>query len=159
MQNDERQENNNKLSLTINGKEHGWHEQYITGLEIRKLGSIPADDEIFLKIKEPWKDEPILDQTKVDLARPGIEHFYSKESPKQIIIIVNGREKPWNEREITFQQVVILAFGSYEENQNRVYTVTFKGGPDRNPQGAMVKGDKVFVKNRMVFNVTATDKS
>ena len=78
---------------------------------------------------------------------------------KQVILIVNGREKPWNEREISFEQVVTLAFGSYVENQNRVFTVTYKGGPEQSQQGSMVKGDKILVKNKMIFNVTATDKS
>lgn len=147
------------LHLTINGKEYEWHQQYITGAEVRNLGNIPKEDEIFLKIKEPWIDESILDDTQIDLARPGLEHFFSKGKPRQVIIIVNGREKPWKENEISFEQVVILAFGTMVENQNTIYTVTYKGGPESNPQGTMVKGDKVFVKNKMVFNVTATDKS
>lgn len=78
---------------------------------------------------------------------------------RKIVIIVNGREKPWTEKQISFEQVVMLAFGSYEESQNRVFTVTYKGGAEQNPQGTMVKGDRVFVKNKMIFNVTATDKS
>lgn len=75
------------------------------------------------------------------------------------VIIVNGREKAWNEKDITFEQVIILAFGSYEENQNRVFTVTYKRGSDNSPEGSMVNGDTVKIKNKMIFNVTATDKS
>jgi cytochrome b involved in lipid metabolism len=132
-------ENKNTLPLIINGKEHKWHQQYISGAEIRKLGEIRDDEDIFLKIKEPWTDETILDDTQVDLARPGLEHFFSKEKHINIVIIVNGREKPWNEKEITFIQVVVLAFGPNSENQNTAFTVTYKGGPERNPQGSMVK--------------------
>jgi len=152
-------EHGHTLNLVINGKEYHWDKQYITGAEIRHLGSIPREDEIFLKIKEPWKDELVNDETQIDLARPGIEHFFSKEKPTQIAIIVNGREKLWKEKEISFEQVIALAFGNYVENANTVFTVTFKGGPEQNPQGSMVKGDKVYVKNKMIFNVTATDKS
>jgi hypothetical protein len=159
MENENKHEGNNKLTFIINEKKYDWYQQYIMGFEIRKLGNIPLEDEIFLKIKKPWQDEPILDQTQIDLARPGIEYFFSKEKPKLITIIVNGREKPWHEKEISFEQVVVLAFGTYEENPNRIFTVTYKGGPDSNPQGSMVKGDKVYVKNKMIFNVTATDKS
>jgi hypothetical protein len=151
-------EDKNTLHLTINGKEYDWHQQYITGAEVRKLGNIPKDEEIFLKIKEPWKDELIHDETQVDLARPGLEHFYSKGKPIEIII-VNGREKPWKENVISFEQVVVLAFGTNSGNQNTAFTVTYKGGPEQNPQGTMVKGEKVHVKNKMIFNVTATDKS
>ena len=121
--------------------------------------SIDADDEIFLSIKKPWEDEPISNDTKVNLARPEIEHFYSKDKDFKVTIIVNGRPKQWNEKTITFDQVVILAFGSYDSNPNKVYTVTYDRGPHQNPEGSMVKGDKVYIKDKMIFNVTATDKS
>ena len=74
-------------------------------------------------------------------------------------LIVNGREKEWEENIITFQQVVILAFGNYDPNPNKVYTVTYDRGPHKNPEGSMVNVNTVFLKNKMIFNVTATDKS
>jgi hypothetical protein len=147
------------LHLTINGKTYEWHQEYITGAEIRSLGNIPSDEEIFLAIKKPWEDEPIPDDKQVNLARPEIEHFYSKGKHHEIMLIVNGRPKPWTEKTITFEQVVVLAFGSYDPNPQKVYTVTYDKGPHQNPEGSMVKGDKVFVKNKMIFNVTCTDKS
>ncbi len=147
------------LNLQINGKHFQWHEQYITGAQLRQLGKIAKDDDIFLVIKKPWEDELIADDTSVDLARPGLEHFISKEKPVKVIIVVNGRDKSWTEKTISFEQLVILAFGSYDNNPNKVYTVTYDKGPKENREGSMVVGDKVFVKNKMIFNVTATDKS
>jgi hypothetical protein len=147
------------LQLTINGKQYEWHHEYISGSEIRKLGNIPPEEELFLAIKKPWEDEPIADDTKVNLARPEIEHFYSKDKHLKITLIVNGRPKSWAEKTITFEQVVKLAFGSYDPNPNKVYTVTYDKGPHENPHGTMVKGDKVCVKDKMIFNVTCTDKS
>lgn len=147
------------LQLTINGKKHEWHQEYITGAGIRKLGNIPPEDEIFLAIKKPWEDEPIPDDKQVNLARPEIEHFYSVSKHFKVELIVNGRQKQWTDKIITFEQVVVLAFGTYDPNPNRVYTVTYDKGPHENPEGSMVKGDKVYVKNKMIFNVTATDKS
>lgn len=147
------------LQLAINSKQYEWHHEYITGAEIRELGNIPPEQEIFLAIKKPWEDEPITDDTKVNLARPEIEHFYSKDKHHKITLIVNGRPKPWAEKTITFEQVVVLAFGSYDPNPNKVYTVTYDKGPHENPHGTMVKGDKVCVKDKMIFNVTCTDKS
>lgn len=149
----------NVLPLTINGKQYEWHQEYITGAEIRKLGHIPSDEAIFLSIKKPWEDEPIPDDKQVNLARPEIEHFYSKDKHYKITLIVNGRPKSWTEKTITFEQLVVLAFGSYDPNPNKVYTVTYDNGPHENPHGTMVKGDKVCVKDKMIFNVTCTDKS
>lgn len=74
-------------------------------------------------------------------------------------IIVNGREESHHEKRISFEEVVILAFGEISDNPYIVYTVTYKRGPRKNPQGSMVKGDSVRVKDGMVFNVTETDKS
>ena len=147
------------LSITVNDKKYEWHEEYITGAEIRKLGNIPFEDEIFLAIKKPWEDEPIADDKQINLARPEIEHFYSKDKDFKITLIVNGRPKPWTKKTITFEQVVVLAFGTYDPNPAKVYTVTYDKGPHENPDGPMVKGGKVFVKDKMIFNVTATDKS
>ncbi|NDP20019.1 MAG: hypothetical protein GZ091_02900 [Paludibacter sp.] len=149
------------LHLIINEKNYKWEQQYITGAEVRQMGSIPHSEKLFLAIKRPWEDEPILDESKVDLARPGIEKFYSAhvDEFKPVTIIVNGRPKLWEERKIKYEQVVKLAFPSYIENEAIVYTVTYTNGPKQNEESSMVKGNVVFVKNQMVFNVTATNRS
>lgn len=148
-----------KLHFTINKVPYTWYKQYITGAEIRELGNIPPEDDIYLDIKEGWEDDLILDDEVVDLARPGVEHFFSKSRPTECIVIVNAREKVWKEKTISFEQVVILAFGAYDNNPNKGYTVTYSRGPESNPEGTMVKGSVVNVKHKMVFDVTATDKS
>ncbi|MFN3664733.1 MAG: multiubiquitin domain-containing protein [Sediminibacterium sp.] len=148
-----------KLKYRINDKEFETDRQYIKGAQIRKQGEIPAEDQIFPSIKGPWEDELIKDENWVDLARPGTEHFYSKCVDTKVKIIVNGREKDWLEKSITFKQVVSLAFGNCSDDPKTVYTVTYTHGPKENPEGTMVKGSTVIVKNKMVFNVTATNKS
>jgi hypothetical protein len=75
------------------------------------------------------------------------------------IILVNSREKQWNEKNISFDEVVILAFGSISDNPNVSYTVTYKKGDNNKPEGIMVKGDIVKVKDGMRFNVTQTNRS
>lgn len=78
---------------------------------------------------------------------------------KQFTIVVNAREKTFTGREISFNQVVELAFGSVSPNPNIVYTVTYKRGEGNKPEGSMETGDTVKVKDGMIFNVTQTDKS
>ena len=148
-----------KLKLTINGKSFNWYDQYILGKQVRALGQIDADDEIYLEIEKPYVDEFITDDTNVDLARPGVEHFISKDKPVQLVIIVNGREKAWCEKSISFEKVVELAFDNFVNNGSTIYTVTYKRGIESKPEGTMVSNDVVRVKNKMIFNVTATDKS
>jgi hypothetical protein len=145
-----------KLHFTINGTQHIWYKQFICGIQIRELGNIPREDELYLDLPDGWKDDFIEDDKIVDLARPGVEHFVSK--PIEFVIIVNGREKAWKKRQISFEEVVSLAFpnANYEIS---AYTVTYSGGPKQNPKGSMVKCDTVFVINKMNFNVTATNRS
>jgi hypothetical protein len=154
------EEHGNKvLQLTINDKKYDWHQEYITGAEIRKLGNIPDDNEVFLAIKKPWEDEPIPNDKQVNLARPEIEHFYSKDKQFRITLIVNGTLKSWAEKMISFEQVVVLGFGTYDPNPDKVYTISYDKGPHENIEGSMVRGSRVYVKDKMIFNVTATDKS
>lgn len=145
------------LELTINGKKYAWDQQYINGAEIRKLGHITQYEDIFLAVKKPWEDEPILDDKQVNLARPEIEHFYSK--GKEVIIIVNGTPHKWTKTKISFKEVIVLAFGQYIDKPTMVYTVAYEDGPKQNPEGSMFVGQEAFVKNKMIFNATATDKS
>ncbi|WP_277014896.1 multiubiquitin domain-containing protein [Flavobacterium lindanitolerans] len=148
-----------KLQFFINDKPFTWYKQYIRGIQIRELGSIPAEDDIFLDIKEGWQDDQILDDEVVDLARPGKERFFSKSRPTEVTIIVNARPHIWKEVNISFEQLVVLAFGTYDNNPNKGYTVTYSRGWEPKPEGTMVKGSVVRVKNKMIFDVTATDKS
>lgn len=148
-----------KWNFTINNNPFHWDEQYITGLQIRELGQIDEGDEIYLKMDGHQDDELITDEKKVDLGKPGTEHFYSKETKIEVTIIVNGTPKKWEKRKITFVEVIILAYGNYIDKPTMVYTVAYEDGPKQNPEGSMVKGSSVFVKNKMIFHATATDKS
>ncbi len=82
-----------------------------------------------------------------------------QEHDKGFDIVVNGRPKTVTARELTFEQVVRLAFPNATPNENTVYTVTFKRGHGNKPEGTLVAGESVKIKEGMVFNVTATDKS
>ncbi|NBA87395.1 hypothetical protein GVN16_16590 [Emticicia sp. CRIBPO] len=148
-----------KLQFFINHKPFTWYKQYIRGIQIRDLGNIPAEDNIFLDIKEDWQDDQILDDEVVDLARPGKENFFSKPRPTEVTIIVNALTHIWKEVNISFEQLVVLAFGSHDNNPDKGYTVTYSRGWEPKVEGTMVKGSIVRVKNKMVFDVTATDKS
>jgi hypothetical protein len=78
---------------------------------------------------------------------------------KEFTIIVNAREKTVTDRELTFEQVVALAFPTAPYGANTAYTVTYRRGQGNKPEGILVAGQSVKVKDRMIFDVTATDKS
>jgi hypothetical protein len=83
----------------------------------------------------------------------------SQEATKEFTLIVNTREKKWPKKEISYEEIVALAFGSYDGNPNIVYTVTYSRGPKPHQEGSLVKGESVQIQNEMIFNVTKTDKS
>ena len=76
---------------------------------------------------------------------------------KQITIIVNGREKVVTKKELSFEEVVALA-DNLPSGENILYTITYRKAEGK-PEGTLVEGDKVKVKDGTIFNVTVTDKS
>lgn len=78
---------------------------------------------------------------------------------KDSTLIVNTREKKWEKETISYKEVIVLAFGSFEDNESITYTVDYLKGPKENPEGSLTKGKSVEVKNEMIFNVTKTHKS
>lgn len=76
---------------------------------------------------------------------------------KEFTIIVNGRAKVVAEKELSFAQIVALA--SLPTGPNFVFTVTYRRGEGKKPEGTLVEGGTVRIKDGMIFNVTATDKS
>lgn len=147
-----------KLRLTIDGHPFTWYKQYILESDIRALGKIDPQDDVYLKIALPFEDELIEPGARVDLARPSREDFVAKPKPIHSLI-VNAQLKSWTQRTISFEQVIVFAFGGYSHEAQKAYTITFSGGPKQKPKGIMVKGDVVDVKNEMNFHVSATDKS
>lgn len=79
---------------------------------------------------------------------------------KQTTIIVNGQEKTTTEKELPFEGVVSLAYdGNPPSGPNWEFTVTYNKGHSPKSQGSLLPGESVKVKDGMVFNVRATDKS
>jgi hypothetical protein len=90
------------LKLTVNKKSYDWFDQYISGEQIREIGEIKEGDRLYLSVEEPWLDELILSSTTVNLARQGIEEFYSTE---KLVFTVNGISYQWVEQFITGKQI------------------------------------------------------
>jgi hypothetical protein len=78
---------------------------------------------------------------------------------KDLTIVVNGRDKLVNSKELSFTEVVALAFENPPSGPNIVFTVTYRRGHGDKPEGTLVEGATVRIKDGMIFNVTATDKS
>lgn len=79
---------------------------------------------------------------------------------KDITIIVNGREKTvLKNNDLTFNELVVLAFDNPPSGENIVFTITYRKGHGNKPEGSLAEGESVKAKDGMIFNVTSTDKS
>lgn len=88
---------------------------------------------------------------KDDIERP--------DPDKNFHITVNGRPKTVPSDELTFDEVVRLAFDPPPTGKAIMFAVTYRDGGGRPPEGSLAPGATVKVKDGTVFNVTATDKS
>jgi uncharacterized protein YegP (UPF0339 family) len=82
-----------------------------------------------------------------------------KHREKEYENIVNGRPKVVTLKELSFFDIVKLAFGEIISDGRKIYTMTFKKGHDCKPEGSLVEGDVIKIKKGVIFNVSATDKS
>jgi hypothetical protein len=78
---------------------------------------------------------------------------------KKFTIIVNGRQKVVTKDELSFDEIVALAYDNPPSGENIVFTITYRRGHGHKPEGTLVQGETVKIKEGMIFNVTATDKS
>ena len=79
---------------------------------------------------------------------------------KTITIIVNAEEKVVDKKdELTFNEVVDLAFDPPPVGDQILYTISYYRGHGSKPEGHLLEGESVKVKDGMVFNVKYTDKS
>lgn len=76
-----------------------------------------------------------------------------------IRIIVNGREKTVHDHELTFEEIVALAFDDPPSGPQVLITVAYRNAAGSPHDGSLVAGQTVKVKNGTIFDVTATDKS
>lgn len=76
---------------------------------------------------------------------------------KTTIIIVNGRPREVTGKEISYSQVVQLAFPDDQTNENIEYTVAYANPHGKD--GTLVEGQTVHIKKGMIFNVTKTNRS
>jgi len=143
----------------VDGLNFEWPKKVISGLTIKRLVGKDDDEIELVQELENEADRVIDDEDEVRINADGTEKFGTRPANIDVKIIVNAREKKWEKKKISFDQVVKLAFPTPPAGQCIVYTVTYHNGPRANPEGTMLDGDKVKVKDGMVFNVQYTDKS
>ena len=81
------------------------------------------------------------------------------EHDKDTTIIVNGREKKVEAEELTYDQLIKLAFDDPPTGEFICFTISFRNAGGRKPEGTLLEDQSVKIKDGTIFNVTVTDKS
>ncbi|MGO8935524.1 MAG: multiubiquitin domain-containing protein [Terracidiphilus sp.] len=126
-----------------------------TGEALYELGHIAAHRELFREVGGDLED-PVVPRDATVIRLKQDDHFYSQ---KAVTILVNGEPYEETETRISFEQVVKLAYPVPPSGTCIEFTVTCRNGPPANPKGTLTAGHSVKIQNRMIFDVTPTDRS
>jgi hypothetical protein len=127
-----------------------------TGTALYSLGGVLPHHGLFKEVEGNREDKRVPnDGTEIHLKQD--EHFYSEQI--QFTIIVNANEKIVEKNTLSFDDLVALAFNPLPNGDNVEITITYRKGPLASPKGSLIAGKTVEIKNGMIFNVKATDKS
>lgn len=88
-----------------------------------------------------------------------VSNLSKEEKEKKITIVVNGLPHPEEKGEITYDEVVTLAFPDFPQHPERTYSVTYERGHGNKPKGILSPGGSVKVKDGMTFKVKHTGQS
>jgi hypothetical protein len=78
---------------------------------------------------------------------------------KLVTIVVEGTPHEWPKEEISYAEVVTLEVSNYPQHPEISYSVTYQRGHGHKPDGILVPGASVKVKDGMVLHVSETGQS
>ena len=78
---------------------------------------------------------------------------------KAFSIVVNGRQRDVESEELTFDELVGLAFDDPVRGPQIVFTITFREAGGRVMEGELDEGQLLKVRDGTIINVTRTDQS
>lgn len=147
------------FKLTLNDHQLEWGKPAINGAALYVLAKVNKNEAVFLEVRG-GEDRLIEPDELIDLTAAGIERFITGPKPvKTFEIIVNARPRIVNDKHVTFEQVVQLAFPG-PPGPNIVFSMTYQHAASKPHSGELGPGGSVEVKKKgTIFNVTKTDKS
>lgn len=146
--------------LRVSGLVWDWGGPAITEAEVRSIGGIGDDVDLHVQ----GEDVPIRRGSVIDLTTQWPPHIEARDVVPErsaVPVVVNGRQVLLDRPDVTFEDLVGLAFpGTDLANPgSRALTVTYRRGPPDRPEGSLVSREAVRVRQGEVFNVSATNKS
>jgi hypothetical protein len=118
--------------IRINTHPYQWPERLISGLQVRNLGNIPADEKLFLTIQ--GQDEEVGTEQQIDIARRGAEEFYSiRDKPREKVrLTIETTKGKWKDQEfpltLTVAGLVQQVITKFHFAQDGNYQIKIKAG-------------------------------
>lgn len=148
------------IIIKVDNKDVEVENCFMTPLEILAAAEIDSDAFSLVEIRGGGVEVSYKDDVEHKIAITRKSCFITCAIEVKIeCVIVNAIPKEWSKPKISFDEVVILAYNSISNDPNVIYTVNYIKGVPSKPEGSMLKGDVISVNNKMIFNVTRTDKS
>jgi multiubiquitin len=144
----------------MNTPENGGSEPESLGTAEDKLRE--AEAEVHHVVEDLKRDEARLENAEAKRHTAEDEVRHDQELARESKIKVNGRTRVVEGREVSFEEVVKLAFPSGPTKPNTKFTVTFRNAAQVPASGELDPGQRVRVKlgdtpvNETIFNVTET---
>lgn len=82
-----------------------------------------------------------------------------EKTQKKVTIFVNGTPHEEEKNDISYNEVVTLAFPDFAQHPERTYSVIYERGHGNKPDGILSPGGSVKVKDGMRFKVKHTGQS
>jgi len=126
-----------------------------TGEALYELAHVAQHRELFQETSGTHENRVVpRDAAVIHLKQD--DHFFSQ---RAVTILVNGEPHEEIETRISFEAVVKIAYPVPPSGACIEFTVTYRNGPPANPKGSLTAGHSVKIQNRMIFDVTPTDRS
>lgn len=146
-------------SFFVDGLSMVWPKKTLAGRYIKNLAGKEGTDIELLLERDDQPDKIIGDDELVRLSGDGVEKLKTRPAAAGVTIIVEGTPHPWTKNKISYDEVVTLEVPDYALHPDITYSVKYTGGPGNKPEGTLVKGESVRVKDGMVFSVSETGQS
>jgi hypothetical protein len=128
----------------------------ITEQQLRHLPAppIPEDDRLWLDVVDA-PDDPLAPDELI-VIQDG-SRFFSR--PLTFKVVVNGRPRTVDERQLTFEEIIAIAFPNEASTPDTIHTVTYSHAVAPKPAGSLHAGETLTIKKGTILSVTSTTKS
>jgi hypothetical protein len=82
-----------------------------------------------------------------------------EKTKKNVTVIINAEPFDTEKDEISYDEVVTLAFPDFPQHPERNYSVTYTRGEGNKPEGILSPSGSVKVKDKMIFYVKHAGQS